>query len=75
MLADSGEERKKLESELLAALKNQTDVLKTSEQITPDNIEGILINTHKILGLSWIENVPGMKEKAREILKYQPLIV
>lgn len=64
-----------LESDLRVALQSELSAVdKKLENLTPENLEDALAGMHTILGLGWIEKVPGMKERAREILGYEPLI-
>ena len=44
------------------------------EKMTPENLEGMLRTTDFLLNFSWLEKIPGMKDRAQEITHYMPLI-
>lgn len=55
-------------------LQKNLKALESHEKLSIDNLDGRIESLLSIVNLDWIEKIPVLKEKGKELLQYQPII-
>lgn len=63
-----------IETVLRNELQNNLKALESHEKLSIDNLDGRIDSLLSVVNLSWIEKIPVLKEKGKELLQYEPII-